>query len=141
MPKKYANDKKSHFYVNDLTKYSNKLRNKKYDLVMSWAVLYSIDNYKNSYKKNIFRLYKKIFYFDLRFIKEDIIDLNKSFTFYETKNKSPYIITSYKNFKSFITNDLKGSVKTVSISGYYFNPSKNVQMKKEIKKPLLDLLF
>ena len=87
MPKKYANDKKSHFYVNDLTKYSNKLRNKKYDLVMSWAVLYSIDNYKNFIKKIFLDYTKKYFIFDLRFsfIKEDIIDLNKSFTFYETK--------------------------------------------------------
>jgi hypothetical protein len=138
--KKYASDTKSHFYVNDLTKFGNEQKNKKYDLVMSWAVLYSIDNYKNLIKKIFLDNTKKYFIFDLRFsfINEDIIDLNKSFTFYETKkNKSPYIITSYKNFKSFITSDLKGCVKNAFISGYYFNPSKNVQIKKGIKKPFV----
>ena len=108
---------------------------------MSWAVFYSINNYKDLIKKLFFINHtKKFLIFDLRFsqIRNDIIDLKKSYTFYEMKNnKSPYIISSYRKFIKFLRVDLKGHIKNAYISGYCFNPSKNVWIRKDIKKPFI----
>ena len=138
--KKYKKDLKSNFYVNDINEIHNNLKFKKFDLIMSWAVFYSINNYKDLIKKLFITHTKKFLIFDLRFsqIRNDIIDLKKSYTFYENENnKSPYIISSYRKFIKFLRVDLKGHIKNAYISGYCFNPSKNVWIRKDIKKPFI----
>ena len=138
--KKKFNNKNSKFFTLDINANYNFIKNKKYDLVMAWAFFYSLKNYKELIVKLIKNNCKKYLIFDLRVsnIKNDIIDTNKSFTFYKDKKKRMiYVISSLSSFKKYLNKHLKGLITDCFITGYSFPPSKHVVLKGKIKPPFV----
>lgn len=133
--KKKYKDKNTQFFSMNINEDYKSIKKRKYDLIMGWAFFYCLENYKEIIKNLLLNNCKKYLIFDLRManIKKDIIDKNKSFTFYKNKkNRDVYVISSINSFKNFLNSNFKEIISECLMTGYIFPPSKNVVIEKNL---------
>lgn len=109
---------------------------KKYDLVMMWSVIKSIEDWRELILKSL-RFTKRFLVFDIRVTRGTIEKFNEKILCAKYGNKKgAQLVLGYQNLKSFLLKQKK-LIKRIEIAGYRSEWGKNVIYKLKKKETYL----
>ncbi len=127
--------KHSKFLDEDLEFFASENK-KKYDLVMMWSVIKSIQNWRELILKSL-NFAERYLIFDIRVTKGKIEKFDEKILYAKYgKIKGAQLVLGYQNLKSFLIKQNK-QIKKIEIAGYKSDWGKNVTYKLKKKETYL----